>query len=327
MINFWSYKDEYNKYRPKFNKFFDQTLKNGKIFFGPNLKNFEDNFIKKYKSKYGIAVGSGTDALLISLIAMNIKSGDEVITASNTAIPTISAIINSGAKPVLVDINEDYLIDINKIEKKISIDFPNSLGMLYSTITAYLGFKPNEGEYKVMGLAPYGDSKVYFTELLSVFENTSNKFTINQKYFTWEYSDKIMFNRRLCKLLNLPPRLPEEKVTQDHKNLAAALQKLYEYQFLKLVKTAKNITGSDNLCISGGCAYNGKANSLAYKFFKSIYIPFAPSDAGSAIGACLNSKIKIDPYLGPEFSDKVVKSVVNKYKPNLYIFKLNERFF
>ncbi len=212
----------------------------------------------------------------------------------------------------------------NKIEKKISIDFPNSLGMLYSTITAYLGFKPNEGEYKVMGLAPYGDSRVYFTELLSVFENTSNKFTINQKYFTWEYSDKIMFNRRLCKLLNLPPRLPEEKVTQDHKNLAAALQKLYEYQFLKLVKTAKNITGSDNLCISGGCAYNGKANSLAYKFFKSIYIPFAPSDAGSAIGACLNSKIKIDPYLGPEFSDKVVKSVVNKYKPNLYIFKLNE---
>jgi len=120
MINFWSYKNEYNKYKPKFNKFFDDTLKNGQIFFGPNLKKFEYNFIKKYNSKYGVAVGSGTDALLISLLSIDIKKGDEVITASNTAIPTISAIINSGAKPVLVDIKDDYLIDTNQIEKKIT---------------------------------------------------------------------------------------------------------------------------------------------------------------------------------------------------------------
>ena len=118
MINFWSYKDEYKKYRNKFNKFFDQTLKSGQIFFGPNLKDFEYEFLKKYKSKYGVAVGSGTDALLISLMSINIKNGDEVITASNTAIPTISAIVNSGARPVLVDIKEDYLIDTDKIEKK-----------------------------------------------------------------------------------------------------------------------------------------------------------------------------------------------------------------
>ena len=120
MINFWSYKDEYKKYRNKFNTFFDQTLKSGQIFFGPNLKNFEYEFLKKYKSKYGVAVGSGTDALLISLMSINIKNGDEVITASNTAIPTISAIVNSGARPVLVDIKEDYLIDTDKIEKKIT---------------------------------------------------------------------------------------------------------------------------------------------------------------------------------------------------------------
>ena len=120
MINFWSYKNEYKKYGAKFNKFFDQTLKSGQIFFGPNLKNFEYKFLKKYKSKYGVAVGSGTDALLISLMSINIKNGDEVITASNTAIPTISAIVNSGAKPVLVDIKEDYLIDTDKIEKKIT---------------------------------------------------------------------------------------------------------------------------------------------------------------------------------------------------------------
>jgi len=120
MINFWSYKNEYKKYRLRFNKFFDQTLKSGQIFFGPNLKNFEKKFIKKYKSKYGIAVGSGTDALLISLMAINIKNGDEVITASNTAIPTISAIVNSGARPILVDVKEDYLIDVDQIEKKIT---------------------------------------------------------------------------------------------------------------------------------------------------------------------------------------------------------------
>jgi len=120
MINFWSYKEEYKKYRLKFNKFFDQTLKSGQIFFGPNLKDFEYEFLKKYKSKYGVAVGSGTDALLISLMSINIKKGDEVITASNTAIPTISAIVNSGARPVLVDIKEDYLIDTDKIEKKIT---------------------------------------------------------------------------------------------------------------------------------------------------------------------------------------------------------------
>ena len=120
MINFWSYKNEFKKYRPKLNRFFDQTLKKGQIFFGPNLKNFENNFINKYNSKYGIAVGSGTDALLISLMSINIKTGDEVITASNTAIPTISAIVNSGAKPILVDIKEDYLIDTDKIEKRIT---------------------------------------------------------------------------------------------------------------------------------------------------------------------------------------------------------------
>ncbi len=120
MIAFWSYKNEYNKYNSKLNNFFNQALRSGQIFFGQNLKNFEYNFIRKYKSKYGIAVGSGTDALLISLMSLNLKKNDEIITASNTAIPTISAIVNSGAKPVLVDINEDYLIDTDKIEKKIT---------------------------------------------------------------------------------------------------------------------------------------------------------------------------------------------------------------
>ena len=212
----------------------------------------------------------------------------------------------------------------DKIEKLLSIDFPNSLGMLYSTITSYLGFKPNEGEYKVMGLAPYGNADTYLDKLNKLFCTTDNKFWIDQKYFTWEYSDKIMFNKKLCQLLELPPRLPEELLTQDHKNLAAALQKVYEQKFLQLVKTAKSITGSENLCIGGGCAYNGVANYKAYNFFKSIHVPFAPSDAGSAIGACLDTHTKITPYLGPDFSNNQVRKELHKHSDKLLYFNLSE---
>ena len=120
MIRFWSYKREFKRYQKKINKKISKSLKSGQIFFGDELKEFEKKFIKKYKSKYGIAVGSGTDALLIALKSINIKKGDEVITAANTAIPTISAIINSGAIPKLVDIKDDYLIDCSKIEKTIT---------------------------------------------------------------------------------------------------------------------------------------------------------------------------------------------------------------
>ena len=120
MIKFWSYQREYKKYKINIISSIKKSLSKGNIFFGNELKTLEKSFVKKYKSKYGIAVGSGTDALLISLKALDIKKNDEIITAANTAIPTIAAIINSGAKPILVDIDEDYLIDCNKIEKVIS---------------------------------------------------------------------------------------------------------------------------------------------------------------------------------------------------------------
>ena len=120
MIDFWSCKKEYKILRKEILSSIDKTFSNGVIFFGKNLIKFENNFTKKYKSKYGLAVKSGTDALLISLMAIGIKRGDQVITASNTAIPTISAIINSGAIPVLVDINNDYLMDHTKILKAIN---------------------------------------------------------------------------------------------------------------------------------------------------------------------------------------------------------------
>ena len=212
----------------------------------------------------------------------------------------------------------------NSIEQLESINFPNSLGMLYSTVTSFLGFKPNEGEYKVMGLAPYGNPDVYLEKLEKVFNWNNGKYSIDQKYFTWEYSDKIMFNKKLCQLLELPPRLPEDTLTQDHKDLASSLQRLYEQEFLKLVRRAKDLTGSENLCLGGGCAYNGVANALAYKYFKSIHIPFAPSDAGSAIGVCLDKHTKVSPYLGPEYPSLYTKALVKYYSNKIVGFRLSD---
>ena len=215
----------------------------------------------------------------------------------------------------------------NGIEKVLSIDFPNSLGMLYSTVTSYLGFKPNEGEYKVMGLAPYGNASKYFDKLDKIFCHSDNKFWIDQRYFTWEYSERIMFNKKFCKLLGLPPRLPEDELTQHHKDLAAALQRIYEREFYRLVERAKFMTREVNLCLGGGCAYNGVANSLAYDHFDSIHIPFAPSDAGSAIGACLyqyrgERQDNSSPYLGPEYSNLYIKSILDNFKGKIQAFKL-----
>ena len=209
------------------------------------------------------------------------------------------------------------------IHKKYSVNFPNSLGMLYSTFTAFLGFKPNEGEYKVMGLAPYGNPTKYYEKMNLIFNHSKQDLYLYQRYFAWEYSERIMFTKRLCQLLELQPRLPEEPVTQEHKDLAAALQKIYEQEFEKLLKRAKELTGSSNICITGGCAYNGVGNILAYKYFDKVHIPFAPSDAGSAIGACLDKHISINPYLGPEFKNRWVKALLEKV-PNITYYKLTD---
>lgn len=219
----------------------------------------------------------------------------------------------------------------NKIEKRLSIDFPHSLGMLYSTVTSFLGFKPNEGEYKVMGLAPFGNPNKYFKKLDSIFNRSTNKFTIDQQYFTWEYSDKIMYTYKFAELLRLLPRLPEEPITQDHKDLAAALQKVYEKEFERLLKSAKFLTRSKNICLGGGCAYNGVANILAYKYFDSVHIPFAPSDAGSSIGACLESytgkrRNNSNPYLGPKSKRYELKAILKKYQDKIYAFKCSEKY-
>ena len=199
-----------------------------------------------------------------------------------------------------------------------SIEFPNSLGLVYSTITAYLGFKPNSGEYKVMGLAPYGDPSQYeyvFNTITTSDKNSLLK--INQKYFTWEYSNTDMFTYNLVNLIGFTPREPESNIEQYHKDLAAALQRWYETQFYYLVNKFMDDQHTGNLVLGGGSAYNGTANGrvLEKTIANNVWIPYAPSDAGSAIGACLyywhnllgNKKVKggdnKSPFLGPEYNN------------------------
>jgi carbamoyltransferase len=215
----------------------------------------------------------------------------------------------------------------DSIEKLYSINFPESLGMFYSTFTAFLGFKPNEGEYKVMGMAGYGDPQRYVPFIKKTFKFTKESlFAFYPEYYTWEYSDKIMFTSDLCNLLGRGPRLPEEELTQDDYDLAAAVQFIYEKEFCKILEKAKELVKSDNLCLGGGCAYNGLANTKAYKYYQSIHVPYAPSDAGSAIGACLAAykgvrKDNSVPYTGPSFNDISIRTQLEYFGNKIFYFK------
>ena len=129
-----------------------------------------------------------------------------------------------------------YYGEGNNLTKLQAIQFPHSLGMLYSAFTAFLGFKPNEGEYKIMGLAPYGDYKKYLSKFSRLISPTDDGgFKINMDYFTYDWDDKTMFNEKLGQVLELPNRLPDEELTQDHKDLAATLQHEYEHYFFRLL--------------------------------------------------------------------------------------------
>jgi aminotransferase EvaB len=120
-INVWSYKDEYKIIRKKILKEVDKVFSSGRLILGEHVKSLESNFSKYLKLKYGIGVNSGTDAIQIALMSAKIGKGDEVITVPNTAVPTVSAIVSCGAKPVFVDVShDDYLIDVNKMEEAIN---------------------------------------------------------------------------------------------------------------------------------------------------------------------------------------------------------------
>jgi carbamoyltransferase len=208
------------------------------------------------------------------------------------------------------------------------LEFPHSLGLVYSAFTAYLGFKPNEGEYKLMGLAPYGDAKKYSEKLDKISSLGGYElFEVNEKYFTYRTSETDMFSNKLINLIGFPPRFKDERIEQHHMDLAAAVQQWYETNFYFIINRVLSTRSSENLVLGGGSAYNGTANGKIkqHTSFKNVWIPFAPSDAGSAIGACLyqwhnvlgHPKVKggdnQSPYLGPEWNIKV-KDIMNYSK-------------
>ena len=215
----------------------------------------------------------------------------------------------------------------NGIEYASMAKYPHSIGLYYSAMTSFLGFRPNEGEYKMMGLASYGNPNTYIDVVRKLITYKNSKLECNLNVFCWHTSDKVMFNEKLPELLGIEQRLPEDSIEPIHQDLAAAVQKVYEEILFEVIKTATIISKSSNLCLSGGCAYNGTANGkiVGNTAFKHLWIPPAPSDAGSAIGAVVHylvserkikNKITRNPFLGPEYFyndiQKAVKGI--RYK-------------
>ena len=205
--------------------------------------------------------------------------------------------------------------------------FPHSLGLFYATITAFLGFKPNSGEYKVMGLAAYGSDKdVYREQFEKLAKLNGNNLELDLKYFAFHYSEKKMFTFKMSELFGITPRIPESELEQIHKDIAFSLQAHYERLFFKMLNNFHTHYPMDNLCLSGGCAYNGLANGkiTLNTPYKNVYVPPAPSDAGSAIGAALyvwmkqplNKRVEnTNPYLGPAFTHADYLNVIREYVP------------
>lgn len=206
----------------------------------------------------------------------------------------------------------------NKIKILSEIRFPHSLGLLYSAFTYYCGFKVNSGEYKLMGLAPYGEAKykdIILKEIIDLKDDGS--FKLNMKYFDYVVGLK-MINSRFEKLFGAPARRPETKLTQWHMDIAKSIQEVTEEVMLKMARHVHKVTGEKNLCLSGGVALNCVANGRILREgpFEHIWIQPAAGDAGSALGAALfashqylemprqvaqNRDFMQGSYLGPEF--------------------------
>ena len=209
------------------------------------------------------------------------------------------------------------------------IHFPHSLGLLYSSFTYYTGFKVNSGEYKVMGLAPYGEPKYadLITEnLIHIADDGS--FQLDMNYFDYA-TGLTMTNKKFNALFGGPPRQPESDLTQREMDLAASIQKVTEDIIIKLAKGISKETGEKNLCLAGGVALNCIANGilLREKIFENIWIQPAAGDAGGALGAALSvwhmhleKERKLSShrdgmrgsYLGPEFSNKDIEESLNE---------------
>ena len=177
----------------------------------------------------------------------------------------------------------------NKLEIFKEIHFPHSLGLLYSAFTYYLGFKVNSGEYKVMGLAPYGEPKYAQTILDHLIDlKPDGSYRLDQSYFDY-CTGLTMTNAKFDALFGAPPRKPEEPLTQREMDLAASLQAVTEEAVLRMTRALHAETGIDNLCLAGGVALNCVANGKVLRdgAFKRVWVQPAAGDAGGALGAAL----------------------------------------
>jgi carbamoyltransferase len=226
----------------------------------------------------------------------------------------------------------------NNIEIKRELNFPHSVGLLYSAFTYFLGFTVNSGEYKLMGLAPYGNpNSVQTKEFVKIIKNylvdikEDGSIWLNQKYYNYATGLKMIREKKWAKLFSFPVRKDEAELEQHHCNLAMAIQQVTEEIVLKMATEAKRVTNSENLCLSGGVALNCVANGKLLKegIFKNIYIQPAAGDAGGALGAAMainymyfdgerttdevNDKM-YGSYLGPDYSDKEIELMSRKSK-------------
>ncbi|MGB8192329.1 MAG: carbamoyltransferase [Chitinophagaceae bacterium] len=211
----------------------------------------------------------------------------------------------------------------NKIDLFEEVQFPDSLGLLYSTITSYLGFGVNDGEYKVMGLAPYGKAlytdKIY--ELISS-PDKSGQFSLNMEYFGFLVSS-CMYTREFISLMGRPPRHDDDPLDQFHMDLAKSMQVVLEEILVQKSFYLHEKTGMENLCMAGGVALNCVANGQVLRKgpFKKLYVQPAANDAGGAIGAAIMAHIELTGtrpltqklkhvYLGPSYSSNEVATLL-----------------
>ena len=231
--------------------------------------------------------------------------------------------------------------DGNDVQLLADIKFPHSLGLLYSAITYYTGFKVNSGEYKVMGLAPYGEpkyKKLIYDHLIDVKDDGS--FRMNMEYFNY-CQGLTMTNAKFNKLFGGPPREPETNLTQKEMDLARSLQEVTEEIVLKLGNHVYKETGLKNLCLAGGVALNCVANGRLLREgpFENIWIQPAAGDAGGALGAALigwykyhNKPRKADEksdsqkgsYLGPEFDEDEIHTFIQSFNLTAKKYKDDE---
>jgi len=222
-----------------------------------------------------------------------------------------------------------WLGDGAKLEPLWEIDFPHSLGLLYSAFTYFTGFKVNSGEYKLMGLAPYGEPKyvdLIFDNLLDLKEDGS--FRLNMRYFDY-CTGLTMTNKRFAALFGRPARKPESPLTQQEMDIAASIQVVTEQVVQRLANTLFKETGVDYLCLAGGVALNCVSNGKLLRNgpFKDIWVQPAAGDAGGAIGAaligwhdfCNEPRVTVKPdamkgsYLGPQFGAEEISSQLNSF--------------